>query len=69
MGEISHPDGFAPDGDAQRCDLVMGDAEELVENMKLVHEIERGWMNRVSAKVAEEILMFFENSDRKSGAG
>ena len=33
--------------------------EEFVQQAEFVHQLERGWMNRVAAEIAQEIGVFF----------
>jgi hypothetical protein len=39
------------------------DSEELLQQPKLMHYLQRGWMHGVAAKVAKEVRVFFENED------
>src|SRR5437762_3125129 len=37
--------------------------EKVFEEAQLVHQLERGWMNRVAAKVAQKICVLLEHDD------
>ena len=39
----------------------MGPEKEFVEQAKLVHYVQYGWMDRIPSKVAQEVGMFFED--------
>ena len=42
--------------------------EERFEEPKFVHDFERGGMDGISAEIAQEIGVFFEDNDRDAGA-
>jgi hypothetical protein len=69
MSEVAHAERLSADGDGQLGELLMREREELVEQTKLVEELERRGMDGVAAEVAEEVFVFFEDSDIDSGAG
>ena len=47
----------------------MGKGEEFFEKAKLVEKLEGGGMDGVAAEVAEEVFVFFEDSDGDALAG
>src|SRR6516164_5247050 len=47
----------------------MGSLQEFPKDAELVHDFEGGGMDRVAAKVAQEVDMLFENQDRDPGSG
>ena len=49
--------------------LGMANLEELVEEAKFVHQLQRGGMDGIAAKIAEEVLVLFEHGDGEPGAG
>ena len=49
--------------------LLMRAFEEGVENAELVHDFERGGMDGVAAKVAQEIGVLLQHHDVDAGAG
>src|SRR5882724_422449 len=54
---------------ADFSDLLMRTFEKLFDQTEFVHHFERGRMNRIAAKVAEEIGMLFEHDHRDARAG
>jgi len=46
----------------------MRQLQELMEKAQFVHQLKRGRMNRIAAKIAEEIGMFFQHHNGNSGA-
>jgi hypothetical protein len=59
--EIGDHHSFVANLAGKLKNLLMRALEELVENAKLVHQFERGRVNRITAKVAQEILVLFEH--------
>jgi hypothetical protein len=49
--------------------LLMRKFEEGVENMQLMHQLESGGMNRVSAKITEKIGMLLQHDHIHAHAG
>ena len=47
----------------------MRDSKEVVEDVEFVQKLEGGGMDRITAKDAEEILVFLENGDLMTGSG
>ena len=68
MGEIRDGDGEIVDGGAKRAEFLMRDAQKIVKEAELVHQLEGGRVDGVAAKIAEEVGMFFENDDLDPGA-
>ena len=50
-------------------DFLMRFFEEFIEQSEFVHRFQRRGMNRISAKIAEEVGMFFDNEDIDTGSG
>src|SRR5262245_37452378 len=69
VGEIGQSESAVADLSVQLVNFFMRQLEELVEQAQLVHDFNRRGMNRIAAKVAEEISMFFQNDDVNTGAG
>jgi hypothetical protein len=42
--------------------------EESIGQTQVIEDLEGGWMDRVPAKVAEEVSVLFEHHDRNAGA-
>jgi len=36
--------------------------KEFLEQIELIHQLERGWMNRVAAEIAQKIGVFFQDN-------
>src|SRR5271170_1525288 len=49
--------------------LLMRAAQKVFQHSQLIHQLERGGMNGVAAKVAQEIGVFFQHHYINSGAG
>ena len=58
----------ASDDDPECLDPLVRQFEKLVEQAQFLEHFERGGMNRVAAKIAEEVLMFFENGNPDTAA-
>src|SRR5258708_20946909 len=69
VGEVSHGDRDAADGEAEGGELLVGEVEEGFEEAELVHELEGGGVDCVAAEVAEEVFVLFEDGDIDAGAG
>jgi|SRR5215469_6753102 len=69
MGEVADGGGFAADLARNPKDFLVGALEEVVENAEFVHELERGGMYCVAAKIAKKIGVFFENENVDAHAG
>ena len=69
MAEIDHPKVLGADLAGQCFDLLMRQLQEFVEEAELDHQFERRRMNRVAAKVAEEIGVLLEHRHVDAGAG
>src|SRR5262249_52714379 len=63
MGEVGDGHDVWSDLPGQFADFLMGAFEELVKQAELVDEIERRRMDRVAAKVSQEIGVLFEHDD------
>src|SRR5262245_13023572 len=69
MGEIGDGDDLLADLPGELSDFLMRALEEFVEKAEFIHELERGGMNSVAAKIAEEIAMLFEDDCVDACAG
>jgi len=63
MGEVGHGDRSVADGDRHPADLGVGKLEELLEEVEFIEDLESGGVDGVTAKVAEEVCVFFEDGD------
>ena len=69
VGEVCEGELGAADEEAEAVDLLMGDAQELVEEAKLVEDVEGRGVDSIATEVAEEVLVLFEDGDVDSDAG
>jgi hypothetical protein len=69
MGEVGERELLAADDSGDVVGLLVGELEERVKKAELVHELEGGGVDGVSAEVPEEVLMLFQNGDGNTGAG
>src|ERR1700688_101842 len=69
MGQIRDDDGEIVNGGSDLQKLLMRDAQKIIEEAELVHELEGGRVNGVAAEIAEEVVVFFEDKDFDAGAG
>ena len=60
--------GVAELGDQARH-LLVGQAQELLQQAQLVHQLERGGVDGVAPEVAEEVGVLLEHQHRDAGAG
>ena len=69
VGEVGDGDGEVVDDGADFTELLVGDAEEIVEEAEFVDELEGGGVDGVATEVAEEVGVFFEDEGFDAGAG
>src|ERR1700688_5263625 len=69
MGQIRDGDGEIVNGGADLQKLLMGDAQKIIEEAELVHQLEGGRVNGVAAEIAEEVGVFFKDEDFDAGTG
>ena len=67
--KVGDGDGEIVDDCADFAELLVRDAEEIVEEAEFVDELEGGGVDGVAAEVAEEVGVFFEDEDFDAGAG
>ena len=67
--EVCHDEGAISDEAGELSELRVRQSKEFFEEAELVKQLERGGVNGVAAKVAEEVFVLFENRDRDTGAG
>ena len=63
MGKIGDPQKDIADLCPERPHFLVGLLEELTEEAELVHNFERRGMNGISAEIAQEVGMLFEDQD------
>ncbi len=68
MRKVGDVDGFAGDDGARGVELVVRQRQEVVEPSELVEQLERRRVNRVAAKVAEEVGIFLKDGRVDAGA-
>src|SRR5262249_43339317 len=61
--EICDLKAVTADHSANKPQFLMRHRQQLVENSEFVHHFQSGRMDRVSAEVAKEIFMLFEDGD------
>ena len=69
MREVCNDDPLVADQTRKLAHLLVRAFEEGVENAELVHDLERGGMDGVAAKVAQEIGVLLQHHDVDAGAG
>src|SRR5690349_663052 len=65
--EVAEGQRLAPDAARDFANLPMRAFEKLLESTQLVQDFKRGGMDRVAAKIAQEILVLLEDDDRYAG--
>jgi hypothetical protein len=68
MPEIRHLEALRADLTGQRLNLLMRQFQERVDQAQFAHQLERRWMNRVAAEIAEEIRVLLQHHDVDAGA-
>jgi hypothetical protein len=68
MGEIGEYDLLVADDAGDLVHLLVRQLEKLIEQAKLVHDLERRGMDRVAAEVAEEVGVLLQHHDIDAGA-
>ena len=63
MSEIREGDRFAADLAGKLSHFLMRAFQELIQNAEFIHDIERGWMDRVAAEIAQEVRVLFEHEN------
>src|SRR5262245_41515072 len=69
MRKVGAGDLFVVELDLHPPQFLMRQPQELVEHPQLMHQLQRGRMDGVAAKVAEEVPVLFEHDHLNSGAG
>jgi len=69
VGKIGYGDGEIVDDRADLQKLLIRDAQEIVEEAELVHQLKGGRVNGVAAEIAKKVGVFFEDEDFDAGAG
>src|SRR5262249_12409147 len=52
----------------QTIDFVMGNAEKLLKQAQLIHQLESGWMDGVATEVAQKVSMLLQHRHAHPGA-
>jgi len=68
MREVADLEPLTSDHRGDVVDFGVADLEKFVEDAELVHQLEGGGMDGVTAEIAEEVLVLFEDGDGKAGA-
>src|SRR5215475_14862318 len=55
--------------DLHPAQFLMRQSQELIEHPQLMHQLQRGGMDGVAAKIAEEVPVFFKDHHLNAGAG
>jgi hypothetical protein len=69
VGEIGEREHVIADPCFEQTDLLMRQLQKLIEKAEFIHCFERRRMNRVTAKIPEEIGVLFENERVHACAG
>src|SRR5271165_1977198 len=67
--QVTDLEPLAANNSGDSVDPGVANFEELVEQAELIHQLQRGGMDRVAAKIAEEVFVLFEYGDGESGPG
>src|SRR5262245_30339034 len=67
MPEVGQHDELVTNLAAKLTYFLVGQPEQVFQNTELMHQLERGWVNGVTAKVAQEIGMLLEDNDVDAG--
>src|SRR5437762_5934147 len=65
--EVTKRQRLAPDAAGDVAKLSVRPLEELIENIQLMHDFERGGMDSIATEIAKEVLVLLENEDRHAG--
>ena len=63
VAEVGDGDPLAADDPGQLADLRVRQRQERLEQAELVHDLERGGMDRIAAEVAQEVGVLLEHDD------
>src|SRR5271154_3999395 len=69
MREVSDFEALASHNGSDSIDPRVANFEELVEQAELIHQLQRGGVDGVTAEIAKEVLVLFKYGDGESGAG
>jgi len=69
MAEIGDGEGLTADDEGEVGYLLVREGKKGFEDAQLVHDIEGGGVDGVTAKVTEEVFVFFEYGDVNALAG
>ena len=69
MRKIRNAEQGAGECGADAAEFLMGLAKEFVEEAQFVHQLQGGRMDGVTAKIAEEIGVFFQDDDIDASPG
>ena len=68
MREVRQDDKLVANPAAEFAHFLMRFLKEVIENTEFVHQFERGRMDRIAAKITQEVRMFFEHHNVNPGA-
>ena len=68
MAEVRQDDVLGPDLTGQRFDLLMRQFQEIVDEAQFAHQLERRRVNRIAAKIAEEVRVLLQDHGVDTGA-
>ena len=63
MAEVGGPKGEVANAAVRRSELLVRQLEEVVQQPQLMHDLERGRMHGVAAKIPKEVPVFLKNHD------
>src|SRR4029077_4069894 len=68
MAEVDEGELLAPERAAERTRLGMRQLEKFLEQAEFMHDLERRWMNRVAAEIAQEVGVLLQCRDIDAGS-
>jgi hypothetical protein len=69
VGKIGQDDFLITDDPTSLAHLLVRQLEKRIQQAKLVHDLERRGMDRVTAEITQEIRVLFQHHDVDAGAG
>ena len=69
MREVGYCYELGPDLPTEFPHFLVRPPEKVLEDAELIHQLQRGGMNRVAAKVAQKIRMLLQHHNIDTGAG
>src|SRR5206468_5464605 len=65
--EVGQHNELVSDLAAELAHLLMRQFQELLEDGELMHQLQRGWMDRVAAEVTQKVRMLLEHHNINTG--